>query len=462
MFFVLLLAFNVVLAQDPIVSHTAIKDKAILGDQFIFSVTVENPNLDDQSYRFFVPSYPLFEWVFEHDENDIDVPARSSKTFDLIMYPYDKVEKDPGNYGITLSLTGIDDKTISVSHLFNLEILSFDKALDTDLELPESINPKRDTVFRVKLKSNYDSDIDSLKVGLKSDYFNEVQEIGTLSSNSEIEKEFLVKFEGAITPGENDIHVLIYENNELVYDKIDRITLDSYTDVKEKATPETGFLYSKYTLERTNDGNSISYETYSQRLTWFARIFTQVNEDPTTVTKGNGYYVYEWDFSLVPGESKTITVDTDYRTFSVIALLVLIIAGVLYWYLRKDILLTKRIISVQHHPKESVTTLSVMLRLRNKSRSRISNIKLTDMMANVVEKPFNLTGHRPTKITGDVATRLLWDVPQLDGKSEMVITYSVKCKSKIIGHLPMPKADLMYVKDQRTRRVSSNKPKMFK
>lgn len=460
--FILMLVFSVVNAQDPIVSHTAIKDKAILGDKFIFSVTVENPNSEDQSYRFFIPSYPMFEWVFEHDENAIDVDAHSSKTFDLIMYPYDQSKKDPGNYGITLNLTGITDKTISVPHLFNLEVLSFDKALTTELELPEVINPRRDSVFRVNIRSNYASDIENLKVAVKSDYFNQAQEIGTLTSNSEMEKEFLVQFDGIITPGENDIHVLIYKDNVLVYDKVDKITLTSYTEIKEISSPESGFLYSKANLERTNNGNSISYETYSYRLNWFERLFTQVSEDPTTVTKGNGYYVYEWDFSLKPGESKTINVKIDYRASTIIALLVLIIAGVLYWYLRKDISLSKRIISVQHHPKDSVTTVNVMLRLKNKSKTRISNIKLTDMMSNVVEKPFNLTGHRPTKVTGDAATRLLWDIPNLEGKSEMIITYSVKCKSRIIGHIPMPKADLMYVKDQRTRRLSSNRPKMFK
>ena len=457
--FIFLVMITTVNAEDFGVEYHAVKDKALVGDDFTFFVTVDNPRNETDSFRFYSP-LTFFEWIFVMEPNTLFIGPEASKTVNLHFEPYDVDELGPGNYAITLNLISNNHSDTFEELVFNVEILSHDQVISSELDLPSTINTAGDNVFRVKLSNNYDFFVDNLTLGLKSEYFDE--EISGLNlSNEEIEKEFLVNFGDLIEVGETDIHILIYANDELVIDRVETISISASGDVKEVGTPEKGFLFFKETVEKINDQNAVSFETVTKRLSAFQKLFTSVSEEPTSIVKEDNSYLYTWEFSLEPNEGKVILIETDYRVFVYSILALILIIWLLYLYFKKDLSLTKKIISVQHS-QENISTISVLLVLRNKTLGKVKNVKLMDGMVNVVEKPSNFGSVQPLRVMkGEKGTKMLWEIPVVDPGAEIAISYTVKVKAKVIGNLPVPSAVAKYIKNKRRRLVRSNHVTMF-
>ena len=374
------------------------------------------------------------------------------------LRPYE--DKDPGNYGITLNVVSNNDSDILTEHSFDVEILDYDDIVDINLELPNVIDVDNDNLFRVVLNSNSGYVIPNITINLKSDYFDETGEMGILGEDS-LESEFLIDFGQNVDAGEKDIHVFIYREHNLVLEKVQRINIAPSGNVQEVGTPEKGFLYNKETIEKVNNGNSISYETFTKKLSYFQKLFTSFSEEPTSIEKIDGYYVHEWSYSLNSGEGKIISIETDYREFVFISIGAIILVWLLYLYFKTDLRLIKRITSVQHS-KEGVTTIGVLLVLKNKGMTKIRNIKLMDGMVNVVEKPSEFGSVKPSRIIRSTGgTKMMWNIPVIDSGSELFISYTVKVKAKVIGNLFVPNAIAKYVKSKRRRVIKSNKVKIF-
>jgi len=454
---VILYSFSALAHEDLVVSHEVIQDKVLNEDEFVFKVTLENKRNVSDRFRFYSPS-PFWEWIFNVEPKQIYIDAESSQEVILKLRPYE--DKDPGNYGITLNVVSNNDSDILTEHSFDVEILDYDDIVDINLELPNVIDVDNDNLFRVVLNSNSGYVIPNITINLKSDYFDETGEMGILGEDS-LESEFLIDFGQNVDAGEKDIHVFIYREDKLVMEKVQRINIAPSGNVQEVGTPEKGFLYNKETIEKVNNGNSISYETFTKKLSYFQKLFTSFSEEPTSIEKIDGYYVHEWSYSLNSGEGKIISIETDYREFVFILIGAIILVWLLYLYFKTDLRLIKRITSVQHS-KEGVTTIGVLLVLKNKGMTKIRNIKLMDGMVNVVEKPSEFGSVKPSRIIRSTGgTKMMWNIPVIDSGSELFISYTVKVKAKVIGNLFVPNAIAKYVKSKRRRVIKSNKVKIF-
>ncbi|MCD4759841.1 hypothetical protein K8R33_03060 [archaeon] len=456
--FVLLLMVSSAYADDVFTEYNTIKDKALVGDEFVFSVTVDNLRNETDSFRFYSP-LTFFEWIFRMEPSSLFIKGEESKTVDIYLKPYDD-EMEAGNYAITLNLVSNNYSNIETEMVFNVEILSYEDTIESELILPSRIDTGEDNLFRLRLSKDYDYDIKNLSVELKSDYFSERRDDINLEKDG-LEFEFLVNFGNEIEEGDTDIHVLIYRDDKLILDRVETINIAASGDITEVGTPENGFLFYKETIERVNNQNAVSFESYTKKLSGFQKLFTSFSEEPTSVTKESGYYTYQWDFSLEPGEGKIISIESDYRSFVYGLIIVLIIVWLLYLYFKKDLSLTKRITSVQHS-SENISTISVLLLLKNKSLCKIKNVKLMDGISNVVEKPTDFGSLTPIRIIkSEKGTKLLWDIPVIEGGAEIAISYTVKVKAKVIGNLPVPAGIVKYIKNKRRRIVKSNKVTMF-
>ena len=259
---VILYSFSALAHEDLVVSHEVIQDKVLNEDEFVFKVTLENKRNVSDRFRFYSPS-PFWEWIFNVEPKQIYIDAESSQEVILKLRPYE--DKDPGNYGITLNVVSNNDSDILTEHSFDVEILDYDDIVDINLELPNVIDVDNDNLFRVVLNSNSGYVIPNITINLKSDYFDETGEMGILGEDS-LESEFLIDFGQNVDAGEKDIHVFIYREDKLVMEKVQRINIAPSGNVQEVGTPEKGFLYNKETIEKVNNGNSISYETFIKKL----------------------------------------------------------------------------------------------------------------------------------------------------------------------------------------------------
>jgi hypothetical protein len=457
--FILLVLFvtSVDASGEIIISHEDVKEKSLPDEEFIFSVTVENTRNVTDVLRFYAPT-TYWEWVFRVEPAVIKIDPESSKTVDLYLEAYD--DKDPGNYAVTLELVSNNYSEISEEYSFNVEVLDYEEVIDIDLELPSILQSDKDNLFRIGLTKDYNYDIPNISVKLQSDYFDKFIEVGTLSDNK-VEREVLVTFGEKISVGENEIKVLIFRGDKLIIEKTENFNIAASGDVQEIGTPENGFLFYKDTIERVNNKNAVSYETLTKRLTYFQKLFTDFSEMPSSVVKENGEYVYTWEFSLEPSEGKIINIETDYRGFVYGVIGAIVLIWLLYLYFKKDLLLMKRITSIQHS-SDNVSTVNILLILKNKSIRKVKNVKLMDGMSNVVEKPSEFGSVKPARIMRSVnGTKMLWEIPMMEPGAEIAISYTVKCKAKIIGKLHIPIALAKYMKSGRRIVVKSNKIKIF-
>jgi hypothetical protein len=458
-FFILLVLFvtSVIASGEILIFHESIKEKSLPDEEFIFSVTIENTRNVTDVLRFYAPG-TYWEWVFRVEPIVIKIDPESSKTVDLYLAAYG--DKAPGNYAVTLELVSNNYSEISEEYSFNVEILDYEKVIDIELELPSTLKSDQDNLFRIGLKKDYDYDIPNISIQLQSDYFDKFIEVGTLGT-SDVEREVLINLGEKVNVGENDIKILVFRGDKLIIEKVEKFNVAASGDVQEIGTPENGFLFFKDTIERVNNKNAVSYETLTKRLTYFQKLFTDFSEEPNSVVKENGEYVYTWEFGLDPGESKVIYIETDYRKFVYGAIVAIAIIWLLYIYFKKDLLIMKRITSIQHS-QDNVSTLNILLILKNKSLRKVKNVKLMDGMANVVEKPSEFGSISPTRIMRSVSgTKMLWEIPMMEPGAEIAISYTVKCKAKIIGKLNIPVALVKYMKSGRKIVVKSNKIKIF-
>jgi len=459
--FLVFLLINCVLAADDnlIIKQDAIKDKVLIGDQFIFSLGVQNPSNETDSFRFYSP-LTFFEWIFRMDPSTLIIKGDQSKEVKLYIEPYDWDEVEPGNYAITLNLVSNNHSDINEELVFNVEILAYDQVVNSELVLPKKIDSAEQNLFRVKLKNNYDFSVENLTLELKSDYFDEYIQNINIDEHERVE-EFVVDFGDKIKTGENDIHVILYHKGKVVIDRVEKINIDASGDVSEIGSPERGFLYYKETIEKINNKNAVSYESFTKRVSLFQKMFVTVSEEPTTITKETGNYIYQWDFSLEPGAGKVVVIETDYRAFFYGLLIVIILAWIIYLYLKKDLELTKKITNVQHSG-DNISTIGVMLLLKNKSLKRVKNVKLMDGMSNVIEVPTKFGSVQPSRVIKlEKGSKMMWDFPVIEAGAEIVISYQVKVRAKVIGKIMIPSAIAKYMKAGRRMLVRSNKVRMF-
>jgi len=296
---VILSSFGVFAHDDLVVNHEIVQDKVLNDDEFVFKVNIENKQNVSDTFRFYSPT-TFWEWIFNIEPKQIKLDAESSDDVVLKLEPYD--DKEPGNYAITLNIVSNNDSEILTEHSFDVEILDYDDVIDVNLELPKVIDVDEDNLFRVSLTSNYWKTIPNVSVNFKSNYFDEVGKSRDLSD--EFENEFLINFGKNVEVGDVNLQINVYREGKLVIGKSQKINIAPSGDVQEVGTPESGFLRSKETIEKINNGNTVSYETVIKKLTYFQKIFTSFSEDPSSIEKVDGYYLHEWSFSLNSGEGK--------------------------------------------------------------------------------------------------------------------------------------------------------------
>jgi len=453
---VILSSYSVFAHDDLIVTHEIVQDKVLNGDEFVFKVNIENKQNVSDTFRFYSPT-TFWEWIFNIEPKQIKLDAESSDDVVLKLEPYDG--KDPGNYAITLNIVSNNDSEILTEHSFDVEILDYNDVIDVDLELPKVIDVDEDNLFRISLTSNYWKSIPNISVNFKSDYFDETGKSHDLVD--EFENEFLINFGQNVEVADINLQTNVYRDGKLVIEKTQKISIAPSGDVQEVGTPESGFLRSKETIEKINNGNSVSYESVTKKLTYFQKIFTSFNEEPSSIEKVDGYYLHEWSFSLNSGEGKVISIESDYRKFVLGSVMAILLIWLLFAYFKTDLKLTKRITSVQHS-NEGVSTISILLILKNKGLTKIRDVKLMDGMVNVVEKPGKFGSIQPSRIIkAEKGTKMMWHIPEIEAGSELFISYTVKVKAKVIGSLFVPNAIVKYIKNKRRRLIKSNPVKIF-
>jgi hypothetical protein len=430
--FLVILLSSQVYALNPIeLSHRDYKSVILPDGEAIFYMTIENNQGFEDTFRVVKPGI-YWSWLMEAET--IKIPAGKSEKIKVSLTPYE--HKDPGNYGVLLDVESMKNSSLKESELFEILVVSYERALLTELISSGDINPNKENLFRVEIKNNYDIEIENLTLELASDYFLEEKKF-VIRPYETLKLGIPVEFEGNVQIGDNIMFLNFYHNDELVLEREETINIGYYTDVSGVGTPEEGFLYNTETVVRTNEGNTISHEIYMKRLSFFEKLFTSTTPNPDEVTRDDGSYILVWNFDLNPDQTNTIIINTDYRWFVLAIILAILLAGGLYYLLRRDLSLTKKVVSMKKG-SDGFYSLNVVLSLKNKTLKNIKNIKVMDRLGGRVEDTYNFGTVEPKIFKGEYnkATKLVWNLPVLGKREEIILQYTMKYKPYIIKSVP--------------------------
>jgi|TARA_Y100000310_G_C20606680_1_gene775861 hypothetical protein len=456
-FVVLFLVFflNQVSASELLESdHESIQNTILPKGIAKFYLTLDNNQNFEDTFRVVKPSV-YWEWLMDADS--VSILKESSETIEISFSHFEGQE--PGDYGLSMDIVSKNNESVKTSEFFEIKVVSYDQALSTELISSENINPNKENLFRVNIRNNYDLSIDNLSISFLGDYFSSEKNF-SIRPYETVELEFPIEFEGTVEEGDSVVSFKIFHDDELVVERENSINIGYFTDVKGIGTPEDSFLYNKESIIRSNNGNTISHENIMKKLSSFEKFFTSTNPSPDEITKEDGFYILMWSFDLQPDETKTVIIETNYRYFVFACIFIILLILFLYYFLKRDISLEKRVVSMKKGD-DGFYSMNVILSLKNKTLKNIKNIKVMDRLGGRVEKTFNFGTLEPKtfKTGSGKSTKLVWIIGNLEKKGEVILQYTMRYKPHVIKSVPSAVAK--YLRHGRPVYVKSNRAEIF-
>lgn len=426
-----------VVNADIQVEDRAVKSTLLPGDDAIFDITVKNDQNKKDTITYII--YDDWDW----EKLYLDMPAHASKTFQLKIIPPENIM--PGEYSLNFRVYSQSNPNVDTYHLLIVDIVDYSKLLDIDLETsPRGLDPRKESLVKLKVSNNKKINLENVEIDLKSEVFSRGFSMNLLSLEVKSE-EFTVSANPELAEGDYELDVLAKINNNILINRTDTVKVAYYSDVQESKKSESGFLISRINLERTNNGNSLSEELYSIRLSYLERTFTSFQPEPTKVDKINNYYYYTWQFNLEPGKTYNINIETNFRTPLIALIVIILLIIISYNLISSQVTLKKKVLTIK--AGEGISEMKVLLILNNKG-SKVRHVRVIDYLPSMVKAPVEYTTIKPSKIkkSDTKGLMLIWDIPELIKGEERIISYRIKSKVHVIGKLLIPRAVCRYRK----------------
>ena len=340
----------------------------------------------------------------------------------------------PGIYSVSIRFVSINNPTIFTDHQLIITVVGYKNVLESNLETnPQGVDPRKDNLIKLNLRARYNIYLENLNVHIENSLFSKdlVTSVQGLESKTE---EFVITLNPDTVEGDYDTKILIKSGENILVDKIQKLKVSAYLDIKETQTREIGFLSKDIIVTRRNDGNSLSNEVYSLTLSGFQRLFTKFDPEPTNVRSVTQGYKYEWLFTLPPGQSYTIKTTTNYRIPIFWLIIIVLVAYLSYKYLRKELFMHKKILVLKTKEGE-IAGVKVLLRLKNNGPA-IKGLRVMDLIPNSLEIPHEYLTLKPNSIKKESeGTVIIWEIPELVKNEERLISYKLKAKHGYKGSL---------------------------
>jgi len=418
------------------VEDEVIRNILLPGEDAIFEITVKNEQAKQDIITYII--YDDWEW----EKKFITMPAGSSKTFQLRVTPPKDIK--PGEYSLNFRVYSQNDPEIDKYNPLLVNIVDFNTLIDVDIEInPNGLDPRRENLVKLNIKNNKDINLDNVEIDLDSEIFSRNFAMNLLPLEL-ISKEFTLPPNSELEEGDYEVNVLVKLNNNTLIDRIDTIKLAYFSDIQESKEVESSFLISKINLLRKNNGNSVSEELYTIRLSSLEKTFTNFEPEPSKVDKIGNYYYYTWQFNIEPYSSKNINIETNFRTPLIVLLVIILLVIIIYNLISSQVNLKKKVLTLK--TGEGISEMKVLLILSNKGK-KVRRIRVIDYLPNAINAPTEYATIKPTKIKKSVkGLMLIWDIPELVKGEERIISYKMKSKVHIIGKLLIPRAICRYRK----------------
>jgi len=447
------LASAVFAASDFELSVEAIKDRIKPNEAAEFSLIITNNYKAAQNFKI----YSLdVEW--DITTTTLSIGSGKSKSLTIFVKPLRAFE--PGVYGVkiyikSLTTNELKEKLLLIS-VGEAEKPGYAPAVSMDVDMIEVLTPGEAVNVKINLENKNTLKIDNLSLVISSelDAFNKVVDLQldplekkTVELNFEIPsnqqpKEYKILFD------------LLY-GKETLASKIKLVEVSESTPAfAREESVEKGFLKTVKTITFTNHGNVRNTQTIEIP----AKAFTSTIPKASIVSK-DGKKFFVWEIELVPGESSSVLLITNYRI--IFYLVVLALVGLfIYMKFRQVATVRKTVSDVVVSEGGGIAKAKVLIDVTNKSRKELRNVDILDILPNIakVGKEFPEGTLKPSKILAhkEKGTILNWKIDVLAPNEERLLSYEIESKLPVVGSLRLPKARVKFEVDGKEKKIYSN------
>ncbi len=455
-----MLTVSLVNASDFIIDAVPLAESVQAGGAIEYLVTVENTG---SNYEFVKMSTDPFVGLSTSYFTNVLIEPRS---FELSGHSSEEVlvtfmvKSDIGtnrHYQTYLEVESYYDPSNKATENVVIYVTSPTEIIAiTDVEFDE-ILPGNTATFEITLKNNINEQVDDVDLYLSADNFEEQRSLTFLAHQSRTET-IEIEIPSTTEAGTNTLSVRVYEDGNLNDIELIEFEVSAHSEIEEVTEVTKSFLYKSESVTKTNKGNVVLDELYDYEVGWLKRSFVSTSIEPTSTDKEG----YHWDFSLAPGETKTITVVTSYRTMFIIFLTIAVFGCIAYFWFRKGVIVKKQVLRVRQ-TADGMSELKILLHIRNQGAKQVKNLSVVDYLPRLIKPIVKFGTLKPDNVQKSLANiKLIWHIPQLVSGEERILSYEIKTQLNVIGKFMLPAAQVSYRGSKnKVVKSRSNKLSMF-
>ncbi len=411
----------------------------------------------DQVDRVFVWSANPVEWLIDTPSSTI-VPADSQVTVPISLRPRPSNFRGAGFYVVPLT---VSNSVETINSQLSVRIkstqdrdLNYKPSVALGASIDSTVNPQELVSVQLQIRNRNILDIDELQVSVNGEHFEGTDSF-PLGGLEERTVEYRYDIDDALEPGSYELVVrLIYE--DAVISEVKKFyDVGSFSQIDRESVVSSS-LFKKTTITTLmNDGNVLRQVTTNISIPWYKAPFTSVDVEANAYDRqSRGVY----NLNIASQETVTITVVNNYRSIPILIFIIVLII-IFYFQTRSPMVISKQTI-VTGRDEEGISEMRVRIFIRNRSPKPYYNVRLIDRapsIAHVVAKG-GLGVIEPSKIitTEKRGTIIKWDFENLDPYEERIVTYTIKARLKIIGHLGLPPTRMKFENQKGKQRTTQS------
>ena len=461
----LFLAFQIVSAAPIETTVSAVRDSIHFGDQAVFEVRIKNNQATGDTFRI---SQSGFDWSVRSDPlhhyfTGVNVAAGSSETVTLILTPLQHYEA--GRYRADFTIESKERKT---SNNFSLIITirpnepllrEYLHTVARLVVLPPVVIPNESFNVTFNLPNRNPKAVSEFKIVMSSRFINRNVTIPLKPLETKIHNETF-SLDPFLAPEKDVLEVKFYADGVFLGPNPieEHYEIGVYSEIiPESSDTRKSFLKTTEKTTYRNRGNvknSVVIELETNRIESF---FTKSVPDQISFSREGRFYRV-WEFTLEPDQDVTVTRTVSYR--SMVVIVIILIAGVMFFYLMRSPVQVIKRVSIVHLSGGGISELKVIVHLKNVSGEHFERITIADkipLMADV-KSDHDLGSVKPDSVhVHDNQTTVKWEIDKLEKGEERILSYSMKTRLPIVGAVSLPGVSVRFYSEKDTKLLTKSR-----
>ncbi len=416
----------------------------------IYTLYITNNADVDQTFTIYsfsssqgwnVDPSPLSDKVIENLE-----PGELYETT-ILAQPTDDL--DAGIYYLNLEVDGDQEDTQDVSlkvYLgYSVEDAQYLPSISAEVVMDNEVDPREVQTIVLNLENGNSRNLSDLVLHVESelDEFTLNIPVGLEPLESKTQ-EFSITLNPYTQAKDYSVFFVFDLNGETIKVVEEKLTVPAVvSDFAWTLTEENSFLKYDQTFLVSNDGNVENSQEFRYAIGTIESLFVASD---AIVLREDGQQYLLWDVQLEPGTSTELVAVYNYRIVFYLLIAFLLIVC-FYLTVRLPITVRKKALTVVGS-SDGLSEIKVLLEVRNKRKYPVRDVSIIDFVPGIanVEKGIEIGTLHPHKINSNgQGSKIEWQLSELDGLEQRIISYKIKAKLNILGPFRLPRSIVQFV-----------------